>query len=70
MADLEDCIKRASHQVSHCLDRIEFFKLKSQASYRMEAQRNYERGADLWGDICELLFELKELRQKPQQNHE
>lgn len=58
MNKLPENIGVASRQAEHCVARAEFFKTKSQASYRNQAADNWQAWAERWADIEELLREL------------
>lgn len=58
MNKLPKAIATVGEQAQHCLNRVEFFKTKSQASYANQAAKNYQEWAEMWADIDELLQEL------------
>lgn len=62
MNQLPAAIDLANRQAHHCLDKADFYKTKSQASYRNQAADNYQAWAERWADIEELLRELARLR--------
>ena len=59
---LPGAIAVADNNAKRCVERAEFFKAKSRANYAEEAASNWQRGAEDWANIEELLRELAQYR--------
>lgn len=59
---LPRALSLAEQQIERCIERTEFFKVKSTASYAKDAARNWQHWMEQWSNIHDLLLELEHAR--------